>query len=76
MAVRMLNVGEETGALDKMLDKVADFYERDIDDMMNRLSSLLEPVLMVFLGVVIGGVIIAIAMPLFDVISNFGARTM
>jgi len=76
MAVQMVAVGEETGALDQMLDKIADFYESDVDETINRLSSLLEPVLITFLGVLIGGIVIAIAMPLFDVITNFGSTTM
>ncbi|MHC1746405.1 MAG: type II secretion system F family protein [Negativicutes bacterium] len=76
MAVQMVAVGEETGALDKMLDKIADFYESDVDETINRLSSLLEPVLITFLGALIGGIVIAIAMPLFDVITNFGSTTM
>jgi len=76
MAAQMVAVGEETGALDKMLDKIADFYESDVDETINRLSSLLEPVLITFLGALIGGIVIAIAMPLFDVITNFGSTTM
>lgn len=76
MAVQMMAVGEETGVLDKMLDKIADFYERDVDETINRLSSLLEPLLITFLGILIGGIVIAIAMPLFDVITNFGSTTI
>jgi len=76
MAVQMVAVGEETGALDKMLDKIADFYESDVDETINRLSGLLEPVLITFLGALIGGIVIAIAMPLFDVITNFGSTTL
>ena len=70
MVVQMVAVGEQSGALDTMLDKVADFYEEDAEDIVNRLSSLLEPFLIGFLGIVIGTIIIAILIPMFDVITN------
>jgi type IV pilus assembly protein PilC len=70
MVVQMVAVGEQSGALDTMLDKVADFYEEDAEDIVNRLSSLLEPFLIAFLGIVIGTIIIAILIPMFDVITN------
>jgi type IV pilus assembly protein PilC len=76
MVVQMAAVGEETGEIDKMLEKVADFYESDIDDTVSRLSSLLGPVLIGTLGVVVGAIIIAILMPLFDVIANVGNLKM
>ncbi|MDT8901806.1 type II secretion system F family protein [Anaeroselena agilis] len=72
MVVQMAAVGEETGEVDKMLEKVADFYENDVDDTVSRLSALLGPILIGTLGVVIGAIIIAILMPLFDVISGIG----
>ena len=53
-----------------MLDKVADFYEEDAEDLVNRLSSMLEPFLMAFLGIVIGTIIISIMLPMFDVITT------
>ena len=70
MVVQMVAVGEAAGELDKMLDKVADFYEADAEDLVNRLSSLLEPFLIGFLGIVIGTIIISILLPMFDVIGN------
>ena len=70
MVVQMVSVGEEAGELDKMLDKVADFYEEDAEDIVSRLSSLLEPFLLGFLGLTIGAIIIAIMLPMFDVITN------
>lgn len=70
MAVQMTAVGEQSGKLDTMLDKVADFYEEDTEDIVNRLSSMLEPFLIAFLGIVIGTIIIAILIPMFDVITN------
>lgn len=70
MVVQMVAVGEESGQLDKMLDKVADFYEEDAQDLVERLSSLLEPFLIAFLGVTIGTIVISILLPMFDVIGN------
>ncbi|MDF0606485.1 type II secretion system F family protein [Neisseriaceae bacterium TC5R-5] len=65
MVLQMTSIGEESGALDLMLDKVADFYEEDVDNAVAALSSLLEPVIMVVLGVLIGGLVIAMYMPIF-----------
>ena len=65
MVLQMTQIGEESGSLDGMLSKVADFYEREVDDAVNALSSLLEPIIIVFLGVVIGGLVIAMYMPIF-----------
>jgi type IV pilus assembly protein PilC len=65
MAVQMTSIGEESGSLDAMLSKVADYYEREVDDTVDALASLIEPVIMVVLGVVIGGLVIAIYLPIF-----------
>ena len=65
MVVQMVSIGEESGQLDSMLGKVADFYEQEVDDAVAALSSLLEPIIMVFLGVVIGGLVVAMYMPIF-----------
>ena len=72
MVVQMINVGEQTGALDSMLEKIADFYEAEVDQAVANLTTLLEPVLMVFLGVVVGGVIIAMYLPIFKLVSVVG----
>ncbi|MDR3588884.1 MAG: type II secretion system F family protein [Negativicutes bacterium] len=72
MVVQMVAIGEETGKLDQMLRKVAEFYESDVDDMVARLSSLLEPILILGLGLVIGGMIISIMYPLFDMMGKIG----
>ena len=72
MVVQMVSIGEESGTLDKMLEKIADFYESDVDDMVSRLSSIIEPVIIGVLGVVIGLIVIAIMIPMFDVITNAG----
>lgn len=65
MVVQMVAIGEESGELDKMLGKVADFYETEVDDAVASLSSLIEPIIMAFLGVVIGGLVIAMYLPIF-----------
>ncbi len=65
MVLQMTQIGEESGSLDNMLGKVAEFYEREVDDAVAALSSLLEPVIIVFLGVVIGGLVIAMYLPIF-----------
>lgn len=72
MVIQMVSIGEESGALDKMLEKIADFYESDVDDVVTRLSSIIEPMIIGVLGVVIGIIVIAIMIPLFDVITNAG----
>ncbi len=65
MVVQMVQVGESTGALDSMLNKIADFYEEDVDNMVTNLTAMMEPMIMVFLGVVLGGLIIAMYLPIF-----------
>jgi len=61
----MVAIGEESGALDSMLGKVADWYEQEVDDAVDALTSLLEPIIMAVLGVVIGGLVIAMYLPIF-----------
>ncbi|CAL95851.1 type II secretion system F family protein [Azoarcus olearius] len=65
MVVQMVSIGEESGQLDSMLGKVADFYEQEVDDAVAGLSQLLEPLIMVFLGTVIGGLVVAMYLPIF-----------
>ena len=65
MVVQMLAIGEETGAVDTMLSKVADFFEEEVDNMVDGLSALLEPMIMAILGVLIGGLVIAMYLPIF-----------
>ncbi len=65
MVVQMVAIGEESGSLDSMLSKVASFYEEEVDDAVDGLSSLLEPIIMAFLGVVIGGLVVAMYLPIF-----------
>ena len=72
MVIQMISVGESTGALDSMLSKIAEFYEEEVDVAVANLTSLLEPLLMIFLGVVIGGVVIAMYLPIFNMASAIG----
>ncbi|MCG5501003.1 type II secretion system F family protein [Ectothiorhodospira lacustris] len=66
MVVQMVAIGEESGSLDEMLSKVADFYEEEVDNMVDGLSSLMEPMIMAFLGIVVGGLVIAMYLPIFQ----------
>ena len=66
LAIQMTSIGEESGALDSMLDKVASFYEEEVDNMVNSMTSLLEPIIMAFLGVVVGGLVLAMYLPIFQ----------
>jgi type IV pilus assembly protein PilC len=72
MVVQMIAVGEQTGALDTMLSKIADFYEDEVDVAVAGLMKLLEPILIAFLGVAIGGIVIAMYMPMFSLIGQIG----
>lgn len=67
MVVQMVAIGEEAGSIDSMLSKVADFYEEEVDNAVDGLSSLLEPLIMAFLGVIIGGLVIAMYLPIFKI---------
>lgn len=66
MVIQMISVGEETGGLDNMLTKIADFYDQEVDTAVKGLTSMLEPLIMIFLGVVIGTIVIAMFMPMFS----------
>ncbi len=72
MVVQMINVGEQTGGLDEMLTKIADFYDEEVDAAVEALLSALEPIMIVFLGVVVGGMIIAMYLPIFDMVNAAG----
>ncbi|MDY6796786.1 MAG: type II secretion system F family protein [Actinomycetota bacterium] len=71
MVTQMLAIGEETGALDTMLNKVSDFYDSEVSTTVDALTSLLEPILIVFLGVVVGTIVVALYMPIFSMVSQF-----
>ena len=70
MVGQMVKIGEETGELDAMLGKIADFYEEEVDASVSALTSLIEPIMMAFLGVVVGGLIIAMYLPIFKLAGN------
>jgi len=72
MVVQMIAVGEATGALDAMLSKIADFYDDEVDNAVTAMTTLLEPVMMVFLGVILGGMIIAMYLPIFKIAGAVG----
>ena len=69
MVISMISVGEQTGGLDEMLSKIADFYDEEVDAAVSNLLSLLEPVMIVFLGVVVGGMVVSMYLPIFDMIN-------
>jgi type IV pilus assembly protein PilC len=72
MVVQMINVGEQTGGLDEMLTKIADFYDEEVDAAVEALLAAMEPIMIVFLGVVVGGMIIAMYLPIFDMMNAVG----
>ncbi|MGG1550672.1 type II secretion system F family protein [Paenibacillus ferrarius] len=72
LVTQMIAIGEETGALDQMLEKIADFYEMDVENTVDRLKSLLEPLLLVVLSGLVGGIVAAIMLPMFSMYGNLG----
>jgi type IV pilus assembly protein PilC len=73
MVVQMIGVGEQTGAMDTMLQKIADFYEDEVDVAVSALTKLMEPLMMVFLGTIVGGLIVAMYLPIFEMAGNIKA---
>ncbi len=72
MVTQMINVGEQTGTIDEMLDKIADFYDDEVDTAVDALLAAMEPMLIVFLGMVVGGMIVSMYLPIFDMINVVG----
>ena len=72
MVVRMIEVGEQTGGLDEMLERIADFYDREVDTSLEAMIAAVEPLMVVVLGVVVGGMIVAMYLPIFDMINAVG----
>ena len=72
MVVQMIAVGEATGAMDAMLNKIADFYDDEVDDAVGALTSMMEPLLMVFLGTTVGGLVVAMYLPIFKLAGSVG----
>jgi type IV pilus assembly protein PilC len=75
MVTQMIGVGEQTGAMDAMLQKIADFYEDEVDAAVKDLLTALEPVMIVFLGIVVGGIVISMYLPLFSLIGQLAGHT-
>ena len=73
MALQMTAIGEESGALDDMLDKVASHYETEVDNMVDGLTALMEPMIMAVLGILVGGLVVAMYLPIFQMGSVVGA---
>lgn len=74
MVVQMISVGEETGALDKMLEKIANFYDEEVDVAVETLTSIIEPIMIVFMGGMVGGMVVAMYMPMFKLIQVVGGK--
>ncbi|MCE5270664.1 type II secretion system F family protein [bacterium] len=70
MVIQMINVGEQTGGLDNMLVKIADFYDEEVDTAVESLTAALEPVMIVFLGLIVGGMVVSMYLPIFDLITK------
>lgn len=70
MVIQMIGVGEKTGGLDEMLSKIADFYDEEVNEAVAALTSIIEPVIIVFMGAVIGGILVAMYLPMFDIIGK------
>lgn len=72
MVCQMISVGESTGALDSMLVKIADFYDEEVDQAVENLTAAIEPVMMVFMGVIIGGLVVSMYLPIFKMAGAVG----
>ncbi len=72
MVCQMISVGESTGALDEMLEKIADFYDDEVDQAVENMTALIEPFMLVFLGIVIGGLVVAMYLPIFKMAAAMG----
>ena len=70
MVTQMISVGEKTGGLDEMLNKIADFYDEEVDEAVTALTSVIEPIIIVFMGIIIGAIMIAMYLPMFDIIGK------
>ncbi|MCP4703989.1 MAG: type II secretion system F family protein, partial [candidate division Zixibacteria bacterium] len=70
MVTQMISVGEKTGGLDDMLTKIADFYDEEVDAAVSAMTSLIEPIIIVLMGAVIGGILVAMYLPMFDIIGQ------
>ena len=74
MVSQMIGAGESTGELDTMLTKIAEFYEEEVDVAVAGLLTIMEPIIIAFLGIVVGGIVVSMYMPLFDLISQLSSH--
>jgi type IV pilus assembly protein PilC len=74
MVSQMIGAGESTGSLDTMLNKIAEFYEEEVDVAVAGLLSIMEPIMIAFLGIIVGGIVVSMYMPLFDLISQLSSH--
>jgi type IV pilus assembly protein PilC len=72
MLVRMVSAGEQTGKIDAMLEKMADFWDEEIEAILDALTSLIEPLLITFMGVIVGGVVMSVFLPILEVVGKLG----
>ena len=72
MVISLTKIGEDTGSLDAMLDKVAEFYGAEVDDMVARMQTILDPILIVILGIVIGTLAVGLLLPMFEIVTKVG----
>ena len=72
MVVRMIAIGERSGALEALLEKIAEFYDREVKAQIKALTSLIEPILISFMGIIVGGVVMSVFLPILDIVGNIG----
>ena len=72
MVVSMIKIGEESGSLDEILDKTADYYDDEVETSLKKLTTMLEPLMIVFMAIIIGFIVISMALPMFDMINTVG----
>jgi type IV pilus assembly protein PilC len=70
MVHNMIKIGEDSGAIEEILDKTADFYDEEVDTAVTRMTTLLEPIMIVFMAIIIGFIVIAMLMPMFDMVKT------
>ena len=74
MVTRMIGIGEKTGAMEQLLDKIAEFYEEQVSATVKQLTSLIEPVMIAIMGVLVGTIVLAIFLPIFEIQKKLAAR--
>jgi len=74
MVVRMIAIGERSGALEELLEKIAEFYDREVKAQIKALTSLIEPILISLMGVIVGGVVMSVFLPILDIVGAIGPQ--